>query len=95
MRKLYIPTLDFFEHIKKHKSRLYTFSPVGGVSSTYQICYQYHDDLYCIIVNDADMMHFMIKRASEMMRDEDTKIEERPKKKTPRKRKNIISVEGS
>lgn len=89
MRKLYIPTLQFFEHVKKHKSKLITFSSVYGVTSTYQICYEYKDDLYCIIVNDAQMMQYLLKQATDMMKSS-KEIESKPIPK-PKKKKSLLA----
>lgn len=44
--------------------------PVNGVTSTYSVCYSYNDDMYCIIVNDEEMMHFIVKKAQELMAQE-------------------------
>lgn len=89
MRKLYISTRMFFDHLKKHKSRLYTFSPVQGLTSTYSICYAKQDDLYCIIVNDEEMMQFMMKRIREMA--DIKEPSEVVVTKKPTKRKKIFS----
>lgn len=68
MRKIYISTLSFFENIREKPKRLIIFSPVKGVTHIYSVCYENGDDMYCIIVNDEQMMLFIVDKATELMK---------------------------
>lgn len=73
MRKIYISTISFFENLKKKKRKLIAFGPVAGVMHYSSLCYEKDDNLYCILVNDEEMMTFMLQKATEMMNEKPNK----------------------